>query len=248
MKSSRRILSFLLFLLLAVPSLRAGSDPEAKALVERILAQRPLEEITVFGQLRLRRPDRRRTEIPLRYTIQPGAEQWTEIYQTEAAGLIPAERLIIVHQEGKPHQYFHSQATGPGQKFREPVRLTGEQAAIPFAGSDYWLSDLGLEFLHWPEQRMAQTRIKMRMTRPAHAIESINPNPNPNTYSRVVSWIDQEYHVVLYAEAFDVNQRRYKIFSLKGFRRVDGGWHPRELELRNQRTDSMTSIELRFDE
>jgi hypothetical protein len=241
------VLSALLFLPWALLPRAQSPDPQAQALVRQILAQRPGEAFQVQGQVRLRHADRRRTLIPLSYTLLPGEEEWREIYETRAAGLVPAERLVIVHRAGQSNQYLHAQAQADG-RFREPVLLEGPEAAIPFASSDYWLSDLGLEFLHWPEQRMAETQIKMRATRPAIAIESINPNPHPNTYARVVSWIDAEHHIILRAEAFDLNRRKFKTFFLSRFRRMaDGGWFPRELVMENARTDSETRIELHFD-
>ena len=32
--------------------------------------------------------------------------------------------------------------------------LSGDGTMIPFVGSDFWLGDLGLEFFHWPEQKV----------------------------------------------------------------------------------------------
>ena len=114
------------------------------------------------------------------------------------------------------------------------MSLSGEEAAVSFAGSDFWLTDLGMEFLHWPEQRLVRdAKITMRLGRPCKVVESKNPRPAEGAYSRVVSWIDSELGNLIYAEAYDLQNKRYKVFSLKGFKKVNGRWQVKDMELRN---------------
>src|SRR5207248_6071884 len=63
--------------------------------------------------------------------------------------------------------------------------LSGNQTMIPFAGSDFWVADLGLEFLDWPRQRAVQR--EMRKFKSCVMLESVNPNPAPGGYTRVES-------------------------------------------------------------
>ena len=123
----------------------------------------------------------------------------------------------------------------------EPIRLNGEQATIPFAGTDFWLSDLGLDFLHWPKQRLIRyDKPAMRNTRPCKVLESLNPNLAEKNYARVVSWIDAEYGGVIAADAYDSKGKKFKIFSLKSFKKgqVTG------MQIRNEKTDTKTYLEL----
>ena len=112
----------------------------------------------------------------------------------------------------------------------------------PFAGSDFWIADLGLEFFHWPEQKILKP-YEMRRGRACHVLESTNPNPSPNGYSRVVSWIDNETLGIVQAEAYDAKGELLKEFYPKSFKKVNGQWELQEMEIRNDRTGSRTRLE-----
>ena len=112
----------------------------------------------------------------------------------------------------------------------------------PFAGSDFWIADLGLEFFHWPEQII--TGHETRRTRNCIVLESDNPNP-ASGYSRVVTWIDRETFAIIYAEAYDTNEKLLKIFDPKKAKKVNGQWELEDIEIQNAQTHSHTRI--RFD-
>jgi hypothetical protein len=255
MPRSKRLISFIRVVLLCC-CLAAGNaglegapaDREAQALVEELLAQRPVRELLIQGVLKLR-DDRKnqRSEFPMSYSIELDKEGWRSIYQTEPSAAHGPERLIVHHHPRKPNQYEFIQISPDGQRTNAMV-LTGNEAALPFAGSDYWLTDLGMEFLHWPSQRIVRdAKITMRLGRPTRVLESQNPSPTAGVYARVVSWIDAELGNLIYAEAYDLQGKRFKVFSLKGFKRVAGRWQVRDMELRNERTDSRTRIEFFFE-
>ena len=42
------------------------------------------------------------------------------------------------------------------------TNLSGAKIMIPFADSDFWIADLGLEFFHWPEQKILKKEIRAR--------------------------------------------------------------------------------------
>ena len=46
---------------------------------------------------------------------------------------------------------------------------------IPFANSDFWLGDLGLEFFHWPEQKILPKPTNLVRGRDYTLLESTNP-------------------------------------------------------------------------
>ena len=115
---------------------------------------------------------------------------------------------------------------------------------IPFAGSDFWLADLGLEFFHWPEQNLKKQ--EMRRGRACQVLESINPKPSAGGYSRVLSWVDSETHGLLRAEAYDSNGKLLKEFELKEAEKVNGQWKVSELQMRNTQTGSRTTLKFNF--
>jgi len=220
------------------------TDAEANELVRDILAQTPEKQTSLSGVLKIRDAEGKRSEVPLRYTIIPEEGGWRGVYETGSTPWRGAERLIILHRDHQPNEYIYSPAGGPGDVPKEPMRLTGEQAAISLAGSDFWLSDLGMEFLHWPEQRLVRdAKIKMRQSRPCKVIESASPNPSATKYALVRSWLDAESGAPIYAEGFDQDGQGIKIFSIHGFTKANGRWQPKELEMLNEKTDSKTRLE-----
>ena len=116
---------------------------------------------------------------------------------------------------------------------------------IPFAGSDFWIADLGLEFFHWPDQRMLYS--EMRRSRSCRVLESINPKPAPGVYSRVVSWIDNESGGIVHADAYDSNGKVSKQFDPKDFKKVNGEWQLEGMEIYDRVADSRTRIEFNLD-
>src|SRR6185436_20556371 len=93
-----------------------------------------------------------------------------------------------------------------------PKPLPRTQAARPLGSSDFWLTDLGMDFLHWPSQRIIKTQ--MIKSRWCNVLESINPNPAPGQYARIISWLDKESGGPLLAEAYDANGKRVKEFEI----------------------------------
>jgi len=121
--------------------------------------------------------------------------------------------------------------------------LTGDQLFLPFAGSDFWICDLGLEFFHWPAQKVLPGSTQLKRGRAYMLLESTNPNPATNGYSRVLSWIDRESGGILEAEAYDFKGKLLKDFAPKSFKKVNGQWELQEMEIRNVQTGSRTRLE-----
>ena len=113
----------------------------------------------------------------------------------------------------------------------------------PFGGSDFWIADLGLEFFHWPLQKVLPKTTNLKRGRDYTLLESTNPNPATNGYSRVLSWIDKETGGILEAEAYDFNGKLLKDFAPKSFKKVNGQWELQEMEIRNVQTGSRTRLE-----
>jgi hypothetical protein len=118
---------------------------------------------------------------------------------------------------------------------------SAEAATNAFAGSDFSLADLGLEFFHWPEQRLLKT--EMRRGRSCRVLESVNPRPVPGGCSKVLAWIDLETDGIVHAEACDGAGGVLKEFDPKELKKVRGQWQLEEMEINNRRTGSRTRIE-----
>lgn len=202
---------------------------EGRQLVARILLEKPSENLTNTGVMTIRNA-RDRTRIPIRFEVIATPTTWLSRYQ---AGAVDAR---VIHDDSRPNEY---QLRSPDGTI---TTLAGNRALMPFAGSDFSIADLGLDFLHWPEQNLIKK--EMRRSRSCNVLESVNPQPVPGAYSRVVSWLDIEStNGIIFAEAYDFQGKKLKQFIPK---KVIHG-QLAEMEIDNVQTDSRTTVDFNVD-
>lgn len=242
----------LIYLVLCVSSIGQGTmkpdhimtDPDAKKIqvVENVALQRkfgaqmalymqalrPTAAINGLGQLRIRPVKGKRKSVVVRFrAFALGATLVNEY-------LIAGGSLTVKQQVGRDTLY---EWTGTGKKVE---RLDEGQAILPFAGSDFWIIDLGLEMLRWPHQRVIERKLRrgelcsVLVSRPAKDVEG--------GYSKVVSWVDEDTMGIVRAEFFDGEGKLLKIFEPKSFKKIEGQWHLKEMEMRNEQANTRTSI------
>ena len=61
-------------------------------------------------------------------------------------------------------------------------------------------------------------------------------------YSKVISWVDEDSMGIVRAELYDSKSKLLKIFEPKSFKKINGQWHLKEMEMRNEQTNTRTSI------
>lgn len=224
----------------------SSSEVRGSALALQLRAQRPAEPLATSGLLRQRNPDGKwRLRVPLQFEVRMTGDLWQSIYRVLGADNKPVEVLTVTHHESRPNIYEYWRVGALESGDTDTVTLQGDAAAIPFADSEFWLSDLGLEFLYWPGQSLIGSQ--MRKGRACHILESINPNPTMSAYARVRSWVDVEHCGILRAEAYDQNKRLVKEFNIGSFKKVSGKWQLKSMEIRNARTDALTRLEFVFE-
>jgi hypothetical protein len=218
-----------------------------RELAAELRSRPPADNATLTGVLKIRAPGGQREQVPLRFQTCVTATNWLAIYETTApAANTVRTKLIVTHHRSRPNEYLLLEMNEPAGGTDTTNLLTGNATMIPFAGSDFWLADLGLEFLHWPTQRVIKK--EMRRGQFCHVLESTNPKPAPNVYARVVSWIDLDTGGIVQAEAYDPQDRLIKEFAPKEFKKVDGQWQLREMEIRNLREGSRTRLEFELEQ
>lgn len=214
---------------------------EARALVAEMLAEKPEQSATNTGVIKIRDSEGNQKEIPLKIITLVTSTNWLQIYEAAASGSIPATKLTIVQTPEKTNQYFLSNFGNTLSRQLDPNELM-----VPFAGSDFWIADLGYEFLHWPKQTVI--RNEMRHSRACKILESINPNPAAGGYSKVVCWITVEKpHAPVHADAYDASGR-FKQFDPKNLEKVNGVYQVESVEMRNSKTGSHTVLEFDTEE
>jgi hypothetical protein len=237
---------------IAIAPALLGSEPPAlpnngPALAAHLRSTPPPDDLEVNGLIRVRHHNGRRTTQPFRYRIITGHDQWRQIFETKATTAQPAQTLAIDHRIDAAPVYTLSESadSSPNPSGRT---LMGDHAMIPYAGSDFWLADLGLDFLHWPEQRIdRETRLTMRKGRSCRVLESVNPQPGAAGYTRVRSWVDLKTGGIIIAEAYGPDNRPAKEFEIGGFTKVNQRWALKNMEIRNLRADTRTVLEFHYD-
>lgn len=204
--------------------------------------RRPQQPLSANGLLVTHGGSGSRVYVPVSMQVQIDGSKWRSIYQASLPGQPNFERLTIIHQDDRPSQYL-DQLISTNGSITHTATLTGNQADVPFAGSNFWLADLGLEFLHWPQQRLYKKT--MRQGRACRILESVNPHPDARSYSRVLSWIDNETGGLFRAEAYSADAKRLKTFELSHFEKINGHWEVKEMEIRTMAPQySVTKLQL----
>ena len=204
------------------------------ALVAHLRAQAPAEPMTNTGVLRIRDGQGRRHQMPVTIATWPEADGWKVRYEARPASNAPVETLTVTFAIHRPPTFESSPSTPNTAK---PSSLQ------PFANTDFWWCDLGLEFLHWPDQRVVKQ--EMSNGRLCWALDS--HNPGTNGYASVRSWVDAEFNALLRAEAYDAQRRKIKEFSTGSFREVRGRdgkdvWMLKDIRMRDDPKDSRTEL------
>lgn len=242
------ILGFLLcdvpFTPAAVRGAYEDTKGEGRALVKDLLSRGPAEDSEIPGLLKIRAPQQPLYEIPVKMTTKVTEKGWHDIYESEPVLFHPAEILIIKHEFGRPNEYFYAKGKGNNPP-PEPQKLSTNSIWQPFAGSDFYLADLGLQFFHWQDHKIVKK--EMRKGRSSRVVESINPNPAISEYSRVRSWLDFETGNLIRAEGYDMENRLLKEFNVRKISRDKDRVEVKEIEIRNDRTDSRTRLEFNYE-
>jgi len=206
-----------------------------------MLAQVPTVNSSNTGRILIVDREKNERDLPARFEIIATPTNWLSVYQAlDPTGKTGGTKLTVVHSEGAPNRYQITESAA-GTTNIIVKELTPEQAMTPFAGSDFWVADLGLEFLHWPKHRLIQR--DTRHEKACYIMESVNPNPVPGGCARVRSWIIiNGPRGIVHADAYDSNNKLLKEFDPVSVQKVEGQYQLQEMEMRNAQTRSHTSI------
>lgn len=216
---------------------------EGQELVKELLSRVPKESHEFSGTLQIHSADGPRRDVPFKMALRVGPMGWQDIYESAATQMVASQLLIIEHTENKPNRYLFAVKTNESPAAPKPI--SAAELYQPFASSDFWLCDLGLEFLHWPKHRIVKK--EMRKGRSCRVLESLNPRTVPQGYRRVLSWIDYETGDLVRAEGYDAENKLLKEFSIKSIKKVDGRWQLKRMDITNEKTDSRTALEYDLD-
>ena len=228
----------------------ATAENEGRELVQQLLSARPEKDFTNSGTVRVL-ANKRVVEVPVRIHTFVTPTNWETVYFTAYPtdgtnkGWGPSASVRILHADIQPNEYQIYKFNRSPADANEFDSLSGNQAFAPFAGSDFWLADLGLEFLHWPGQKVWKREIKKSQA--CAVLESRIAEPVTNGYSRVVSWIDIDTGGIVQAEAYDAKGKLLKEFEVKELEKINGKLEVSEIQMRNVQTGSRTMLRFHFE-
>lgn len=247
-----RLFAFILFAWASFSALAAptnslsGAELQGRALAQKILAQRPAENFTNRGTLAIRSDHGQRSAFPVTCETVVTETNWRTQYRARL-GASPAEdtTLVVTHAGEAPNHYWLGE---PGEAalvgamdFSAGTGVSGNQTLVPFAGSDFWLCDLGLEFFQWPQQRVLKREFHRNCA--CTVLESTNPNPSAKSYSRVVSWIDNDSLGIVEAYAYDAQGKKLKNFYPKNLEKVNDRYQVESMVMENLQTGSRSRLD-----
>ena len=214
------------------------SRRDGQEMAGRLRSAVPDVDSEYTGKLIITARDGQFQEVPIVSILTLGRTNWQVTYRTAGDGKKPAETLTITRSTNGPGRYELVSGTNA------TPRVLGEgELNHPFAGSDFWAIDLGLEFFHWPGQRKVKNEV--RRSRSCNVLESITPTPAPGGYARVLTWIDVETDGILLAEAYGADGKLVKNFTIGALRKVNGQHQLESMKIGSRKTGQDT--ELKFD-
>jgi hypothetical protein len=229
----------------AAPPPSSDELAEGNRLAQQLRAVRPETNAEVRGTLIIKSHEGRK-RVPVVCKIVVHGDTWQTIYEAAASAGIPGEKLVITRTASGSNQYSYGRAPSVSAHVPQPQPVPTSNAYVPFAQSDFWLTDLGTEFIFWPIQ--ARRKGELRLGRDCYLLESVNPNA-PEIV-RIKSFIDKEsvqanQPGILVAEGYDRDNKEVKDFSLHGssFKKVNGQWRLEKMTMDNRKTGSQTILQ-----
>lgn len=240
----------------------SDAEVQGRELAGKIRNQWPVDNQTNHAILVIRDSMGNRKNLALQCVVTVADGIWKNLYQYDKTnildGTISGEKLLVSHRAGLLNSYGLETFSGNRPKSIAPntsgvieeqqnhvvstfLVLSEDRLNRPFAGSDFWICDLGLEFFQWPTQKLLKKEIHRSCA--CTVLESTNPNPTTNGYSRVVSWIENDSLGVVEAYAYDFNGKKLKNFYPKDIKKVNGQWQVQTLVMENLQTGSKSRIE-----
>lgn len=228
----------------------SDAEIQGRALAEKILAQRPTQNYTNTGVLQIRGASRH-VDVPVQFEVLTQTAGWQAIYETRITNAAVMDQrtyfgaLTINHPEHGSGVYIIPNVNPPPTDTNSFYYLAGDQIMSPFSASDFWVCDLGLEFFHWPQQKVIKKEFHRQC--PCTVLESTNPNPTTNGYSRVDCWIDNDSLGIVEAYAYDANGKKLKNFYPKNLQKVNGQYQVESMVIEDLQTGSKSTLEFDLD-
>lgn len=241
---------------ISIPAAAAdSSEPvDPLALVAELREQRPGTNSEMSAVLTIRAKGRSKQQFSVQLATRVEPDFWNTRYEIRSVKPKESEAILevieVTHFDGKPPRYDwkggvpSGAGTGSVEGTASQFEAGTRESLRPFGGSDFWLADLGLEFLYWPEHKIVGRQV--RRTRDCFMLESRPAKVVEGGYARVVSWIDVKTRQLVRAEAFDGSGRNVKMFKPDEFVYFKGQWRVKQLAMESPVSGSESYLIFNF--
>lgn len=215
---------------------------EGQALAQEMRHTQLLNHKQISGALKTKGRRGKRSLKTLQLHTSLLADHWQSSFAATDPTTQQTTVLQIFRSPTERPRYFLAQAHQEA-KVEALDEISAAESMQAFAGTDFWIADLGLEFFYWPKQRLLkEAKIKMRKGISCFVLQSEQPAPDAMGYTRVRSWISRDHGGLIYAEAYAPNGTRLKTFEVADVEKIEGEWRIKELRIRDSIARSTTEL------
>jgi hypothetical protein len=191
--------------LLAASVAQAQSNVNARAVLERVTANRATKDFSLKARLFVSRDK----TIPVEVLVKNSTNETRTVYRAGTN-----EFMVVQPLEGSSRFFVR----GLGE-------LTGAHRLDRLFGSQFTYYDLGLPYLRWANAKIVgEDRLRGR---DCYIIE-VKAVGEP--YAKVKLWVDREFPALLRTEALDENETPVRRMFITSFKRIGELWIPRGIE------------------
>ena len=126
------------------------------------------------------------------------------------------------------------QGDQPGYAFSNPAN----QPTSTILDTGITWADLSFSVLWWPNSELI--REEKKINRDCYVVDV----PVPNSKNTMRLWIEKKMGMLLEAQAFDAGQQEVSRMKIVSIKKMDGMWVAKDLEIRDKKTGSKTTLQI----
>jgi hypothetical protein len=206
MKQVKKLIGPLVLVLLLLPFIGHGQEPNAASILDGVRLAKVDRELS--GQLR--KEDG--TTVPFRLSLN-GSE--------------------VIYRFGNPDEILRVELTDSGSTLSQGDRgksrlVGGSQLTERVRGTDLAYEDLSLRFLYWTNPKVEGEQTVKGFPCWIILVQHVGRDSN---YTFVRMWIMKEGSALLRAEAFNARGKLEKRFEIISSQRVEDKWIPKQVRI-----------------
>src|ERR1035438_5050282 len=141
----------------------SDAEIQGRNLAQQLCEAQPAENFTNTGVLQIRDGKGKTSKIPIKFETIVTTTNWSSIYELSPRDFVTNTpvpiKLVVLHGSSNSNQYRLTFYFGGNPERRWTKDRSDIVVIFSFAG-DFCVADLGLEFFHWPEQKILKHEMR----------------------------------------------------------------------------------------